>query len=228
MKHHHRFLLNEKRTIHGIFINYISPLFNKEPLKWGAKLLEWYDLAFTQGTLFHDGKISNTTFINVAILGSRMGQFDWAKQFIEEKQAFLNPQYKNAYVDLANAFLNFYQKDFDQSERHIQNLNGSKIPHKMQARSLSLRNHYEFLIQDSTYYETFLNQVEAFEKYVRRNSFWSEKKLNKYLEFVSLIRKLAKIGDLNLLTQHERKHLKTDIQTRDVLVKEWFLSKVNT
>lgn len=228
LEHHHRFSLSENRTIHGIFINYISPLFIKNPKIWGHKLLEWYDLAFQIGTILPDGKISNTTFLNVIILGSRIRKFEWTKRFIEEKEQFLNPEFKIAYVNLGMAFLSFYQHQFDKSEAHIQAINGYKIPHKMQARSLSLRNHYEFLSQDSTYHDTFLHQVDAFEKYIRRNQFWSENKLNKYLEFASLIRRFAKIEDMNRLTPHERNHLRQEIKSKNVLVKDWFLSKIET
>ena len=84
----------------------------------------------------------------------------------------------------------------------------------------------KYLLND-IYFEPLLAQLNAFEIYIRRDKYFTEGRLNGHLNFILLIRKLAR----RLLSPKKNSAVKkwfiaTIEDTHPILAKQWLIQKI--
>ncbi len=208
-------------------LNYIIRKVNQGNAEFSSKALEWYKLGLNQELLIEQGRMSETTFGNIVIFGCREKQFDWTKAFIEDWKQYLDPEILEDAFAFNMASWYFYQNEFEDTVSFLMSHSFS-IPYQLKVRLTEIRAFFEQFLKDDSYYEVLIAKIQAFENFIKRNTFFSKNNLEPYLNCIRIIEKLT-----NKISKRERKHkiiewLENKTRSRRVITKNWLFEKANS
>ena len=109
-------------------------------------------------------------------------------------------------------------------------LNVKELGYQLQLRFLSIRNHFELYMQDPAYYEVLHAELNAFEKFLRRDGQLKPNSLKAYLNALSLIKKMARlINEFVDLPEKQIARLKEAYaKMRPLVARRWFEQKIDS
>lgn len=179
-----------------------------------------YAYAFENNLLLQNGRLTETTFINICMIAGREKKGEWQEKFFREYQNYIFPeQSRNDSVVLARAFIIFesIQNSQDSSKIKeaillINQLSLKNTSYVYRVKSILLRLYFLDFNQNKDYEEfEFLSYFcTSFEVQIKRNKMWNKKKAHAFLSLISFTRNLAKylyegnvIGIEKLLTNLE-------------------------
>ena len=84
----------EIRDIYTFVINFYIRKLNTGERIYAEEALALYRLSLEQGYLLEDGVLLESTFLNIVVLASVLGDFDWAIHFIETYRGHLKPAFR--------------------------------------------------------------------------------------------------------------------------------------
>ena len=126
-------------------------------------------------------------------------------------------------MPLAMSLGNWYYKkgEFEKAIEMFQHSFGVQLE-LLKAKSLLIRAWYELYEKNDNYYDMLSNQIEAFEKYIRREKSIPESLSEGYLKFIKCTMKL--------LNKREGIEKETELKARilnepNVVFKNWLLEK---
>ena len=157
--------------------------------KYWKNQFELYKLGLDHDLLTIAGKLPASTFLNVVVTTTVLHELLWAKAFIDQ---YREGQTSDTIL-LAEAFLYAAQKEFDISNEKLAQIEARGLPYQLRVKLLFIRNYYEILLQNSSYYRLFVSETNAFEKFIRRNDQITENRAKSYLNFIAFIRKLGRL-----------------------------------
>ncbi len=211
-----------------ILLNYAIRNVPKEELKYLKEAFELYQFGLNSQLILIDGKISETAFLNIVIMGAKLKAYDFVKQFLIDYETLLNTPTKEDLKTLAQSFLLFHQAQYQSVMDLLQQFAFQNVFYKLNAKSLLLRTYYTLYETDSTYYQMILSNCDAFERLIRRTTSIHQDRQNAYLNFVLLLRKLTKTRhklSFKKSIQLELTHLLNNF--KEVIARDWIEHKLN-
>lgn len=212
---------DDQSNILKIMLNYCNRLINMGKTEFIATSFELYKIGLKHGCFLVFGKLKAQTFNNIVTSGTMCREFDWTWNFIGQYQALLDASARASAPALAMGQWYFEKREY---EKAIETLNYtfSEPQDIYKAKGLTIRAWYELYLTDYSCFDMLFAQLDAFEKYLRRNRKVAPRLSEGMLKFVGYARKLA-------LLQWDGKsseNLKAEImQAPNVALKYWLLAK---
>lgn len=219
-EHTEKFPPSEARDMYAYAQNYTIRKINAGDKKY---LREYFDLsrsALEKGLLTVDGDLSPWTYKNIVVAALRVGEFEWAEQFIKQYKAKLNEKFRSNAYNYNMGALMFYKGQFGEALRLINQVEFTDIFYALDTRTMQIKIYYQL-----DEWDPMQSAIEAFKVYLRRNKTLSDnvKQLyNNFLKFVERLSKLTKRDKQKLEELKERIE-----ETRQIADIGWLQTKVN-
>lgn len=190
-------------------------------------LLKW---AGEQNTFVNDGKILEAVFSNTVIMSIKNQQFVWAENYIIQNEKYLKSINKELVLGYLKASLAYFKKKFLTVISILIKLQPShQVQYYFFFKSMMTRSLFELILQgELVYQESLFNELDAFEKGIRRNRKFSENRKGSYLNFIKILRQLIPLFVIKENRSHKLFMLKTKIDKLSSLAQRtWLLDKID-
>lgn len=221
-QHQDQLPITEWVNICGFLQNHLNQRYQRGHADALHELLELYQQMLKMDLVFSRGEFSAHLFRNIAVVGARLGQFNWTREFILQNHMRLAPNQRETLYHYGLAYLHFTEQDYAIALRHLQQIQFIDPFYRTGHQILLLRIYYETAEE-----EAFLSLSHTFRRFLNRSQSISAPHKEASLNFLSIGRKLlkAKMG-LELSTKEVAK-IRQEIDTCQYLTdKTWLLSKI--
>lgn len=209
-------------------VNYITVLIREKKSSNEREVWELQKIGLDKGVSILQGQMGHNTFCNIVIVSTKLKEFDWAKEFIVSYAPLLKESTKHSTLTLSWAYYYFNKEEYDRVIETLRDIDFLDYFVKTQTKSLLLRSYYELINPfKNALYEVFLAQINAFDKFLRRNNKAAQARKVAYLNFVSLLKVLAKRKiSVNKKISIEKLKIKLT-QTKQIMARSWFQDKID-
>lgn len=221
--HIHSFRPDDRSNILKILLNYCNRQINRGKKEFIDTSFELYKTGLQYESLLLNGKMKETTFHNIVAVGINCKAFDWTKAFMERFQEHLDLNVRADALALGFGHWHFEQKDYWRVIEVLERV--FREPQDiLKSKNLLSRAWFEIALTDEPYQEILLAQLDAFEKFTRRNQAIPPRLLEGTLNFIEFTRKLT----LNKEDKKKMAQLKIGIEAEPNLVlRNWLLEKAS-
>lgn len=187
---------------------------------------EYYEVFFSLfkniihlGILLENGLLSEGVFKNMVTVSLRVGEFEWAENFIREYSEHLPSNIRENARTFNLASLYLQQKRYGEVIELLRDVEYNDVIYALGSKLLLTLTYYEqgeFLALDSL--------MDSFRIYLRRNKVISKRLKREYSNFLNILKKLTNLSSSNAksISNLKNKILKTD----SVTSKKWLLEKI--
>jgi len=132
-------------------------------------LFKWYKFGEANNLLLVQNKITEPIFANIIINGCQVKEFDWVESFINRYKNYLNVDKLEDTLLYYRGIIYYAKGDWDKSLDYL--LTGTKKRvYPLRSRSVIVRAFFEKYLEDDSYLELLLANIQAFEVYLRRDT----------------------------------------------------------
>lgn len=207
-------------------LNYAVRRGNQGELSFLAEAFDFYWFGLEKKLLFEYGKLTDSTYTNIAFLGVKLGKLDKVEAFIAEHTQYLDETVREDARMLALANLLYHRKDYEELDRTIGNTRFVNAYYQLRVRVILLRALYESFLADDSLYDLVQSKLEAFEKFLRRNDRISSMQARNHLDFVRFLKQVMKLKQV-MTNKAEKEALREKIKSYSNLPgKNWLLDQV--
>lgn len=213
----------DRQIMLQLLLNHGIRRLNGGEMHYKQYVFDLYQQGVEEGLLFDNNQITELAFSNIVTIGTSLKAFEWVQYFINEYTASLKPEIQQDIKSLSLSLLYFSKEDYQQAELSLQGSKFSDTLNLLKARCLLIRIWFEQFLLDDRNYFFLLDQIDSFEKFVRRQKKIASHKTAAYLNFVKWTKKLV-----NKHYRHEKDpDLHQQIGASEAFFyKEWLLEKV--
>ncbi|MGB0932184.1 MAG: hypothetical protein ACPGVB_15480, partial [Chitinophagales bacterium] len=178
----------EVRQIYIAIFNYLNKKLKSGQDKYLKDIYELYKLMFERDILIDNGFINHhINFRNALIAGLRLGELEWAEEFIEKYSPLLVPLNRENLVNYSLAELSFYKGNYKETLNYLLSFEFEDAYNYAEHKTLLAKTYYE-LEED----EPLFALTHAFRIYLHRDTNIAEHFQKTYHNFVRILNKLAK------------------------------------
>ncbi len=214
---------DDREYILKMLLNSTNRKINEGKTEFIPVSFELYKTGLQNDCLISFGKMTENTFQNIVTGGTKCREFEWTKKFIKTYKSTLDTIVREDTIAISLAQLHFEKKEFNISIEVLNhNFQNSFI--RLKSKAMMVRAWFELFCKEESYSELVLAQLDAFEKYVRRDKTLTIKLSSAYLKFISITKKLVnKRWERNFIFELE-KEIKKEA---NLVLKGWLLEKVS-
>lgn len=214
----HFFTPEEQRDILLLAVNYCIAKMNTGVSRFIGEAFDLYKRGIENGALLDKGVLNHLTFINIITNGITLKQFEWVRQFIENYQQYLAPQYRENFVHFSLAKLHFEKREYQQAQRFLMQFDYDDILFNLIAKSMLIKIYYEegeFSALDSL--------LESLRTYISRKKTIAYQK-NIYNNLIRFTKRLVR---LNPYDREQKDKLRKEIEAANPLLeRKWLLEQL--
>lgn len=207
------------RECYYIAQNYCAFKINQGKTEYYKEVFLLFKRTITENLLLEDEQLSEGVYKNIITASLRVGEFDWAEEFISEYAEFLpsNIRENARTFNLANLYS--HQKRHDKVIELLRNVEYNDVVYSLGSKLILLRTYYElgeFLALDSL--------IDSFRIFLRRNKVISKSLKREYNSFLNFVKKLTTIDSSNTIAIaafQQRLH-----SVSSTMPKKWLLEKI--
>ena len=168
--------------------------------------------------MFENGFVSRFTYKNAVTTAMRLGEWTWARDFIENYQKYLPPKdRRTAYAYNLGAWY-FRQNDYKSATKLLQGIDFQEVFANIGARQMLVRMFFE-----TNDYDALTATLDSFQTYLNRQKDIGYQRDN-YLNFIKIVRRMLRV---DLTKEPIREDLVAEIKTTTTLAeREWLLEKL--
>lgn len=218
---------HEINKIYKYLLNYCVRKINFGEEGFYREVHELYKILLDQEILFHNGYLTQWTYINIITAGIRLKQYQWTEGFIYEYRSALLPEERNNVFKYGLSALFFEKSDYLKALEYLNTVEFTDGSYHLRAKILQLKSYFELGEE-----EAMLSLMEAFQKYIRRSKSIPDYQKKANHNFLKLTKQLYKLR-VQRKTAHqmvfERKHnsvLEELNQMEPVANKKWLREKL--
>ena len=218
-EHTDKFPNTEARDMYAYAQNYTIRKINAGEKQFLPEYFALSRQALEKGLLTVDGDLSPWTYKNLVVAALRVGEFEWAEQFIKQYRGQLNEKFRsNAYNYNMGALL-FYKGQYGEALRLINQVEFTDIFYALDTRTMQIKIYYQL-----DEWDPLQSAIEAFKVYLRRNKTLSDNVKVLYTNFLKFTEKLSKLTKRDKAKLEE---LRARIEeTRQIADIGWLQTKV--
>lgn len=227
--HLHRFRPTDQSYLLRYLINTCIQWYNNGKTEYLERQFRLYQLGLDAALFLEEGRLSDSTFLNIIVTATVLKELAWVEGFIAQYAPHLPLEHQVDAVSLGTAYWYFAKARFSASNNLLRQVESTDLQYLLRVRSLSLRNHFEIFLRDDTYYELWMDESEAFKKFLRRNKQLIDTRVESYLKLIYFLRKLTKWRMEQQM--QEKQLLKLDrelLRSEKVVAKQWLLEKISS
>ncbi len=210
-------------------VNFAIRKYNNGELTFQKEQLNLYKIGLEKGLLLaKDGKMTEKTFTNIALLGATLKNFDWTDNFIRKYEKFLWQEKREYAMNFSRAYYFFHRGMLEKVMELLPLIDISETSYDFRIKGLRLRTYYELWMQGKSHLQQALEFLfESYALFMKRHRKIDRKKADAYMNFIGLTKKLY-LHDIMLKDRRpELQELEGEIEnTRPLSLKNWLLEKV--
>lgn len=186
--HEGSFGVAERTSIYNYFQNYCIERINRNDTVFLTELFHLYQSQLAQSLLMEDGYLLEWHYKNIVTTAIRLGELQWAEEFIEAYRHQLPPDSADNAWRFNYAALCHACGRYDEVLQLLTQVAYSDLRYSLGARALLLRTYYE-LGED----EALMALAESFRQYLLRNQLMADMKRNGYYNLFKFTRRAAQL-----------------------------------
>ncbi len=216
----HYFTQPEMLNLYRTALNYCIAKVNQGELDYSRRALKFYRKGVENGALIENGIISRYTFGNAVAFALKIGEFDWAEQFVERFQHFLEEKQRNSIINFNLSRLYFEKGDYNKAQRLLTQFEYDDMMLNIIAKTMLLKIYYERSDLDA-----FESLIESLRIYLQRKEALNPARKAAYKNLVSLMKKLL---NLNIYSKVQKEKFRELVmKTNPLTEREWFLKQLD-
>ncbi|MFN0037651.1 MAG: hypothetical protein ACKVUS_21525 [Saprospiraceae bacterium] len=206
---------DELRTLYLLAINFGIKKINQSAEGWLRATFDLYQGALARKLLLENGQISRFAFNNIIAIALRVGELDWAEQFILEHKSLLERQWREVTASLGLARVAYARRDFKTALLNLQRSDYKDLLNNLAAKTLQLKIFYE-----SGEFDLLENHLKGMKNYIRRHTSIGYHRTN----FGLIVAYTQQMMGLDFKKTEAVEGLRSAIAGEEILTeKEWFL-----
>ncbi len=210
---------DELRTLYLLAINFGIKRINESATGWLQATLDLYKSALERDLLLENGLLSRFAFNNIAAIALRVGESDWAEQFVLQYKPRLERHWREATAGLNLARIAYARRDYKTALLNLQRSDYKDLINNLIAKTLQLKIYYE-----TAEYDLLDSHLASMKNFIRRHTAIGYHRTN-YSRIVYYTKQLMTLNFKNLKAVAE---LRAQIEKEEVLTeKEWLLEMVH-
>lgn len=211
---------SEVRTLYLAALNYCAAKVNQGNFDYCRRALKFYHIGLEKGVLLENNIITSYTFANAVAFAIKIGEFDWAEQFVEKFQQHLEEKQRKGTVNFSLARLYFEKGDYNKAQLFLIAFEYDDMLQNIVAKTMLLKIYYE---QDEL--DAFESLLESLRIYLQRKEALDPTRKAAYKNMISLMKKML---HLNVFSKAQReKFRELVLQTNPLAEREWLLKQVD-
>lgn len=210
----------EVRTLYLAALNYCTVKVNKGNLDYCRRALKFYHIGTEKGFLLENNLISKYTFGNAVAFALKIGEFDWAQQFIENFQHHLDEKDRNSIVNFNLARLFSEKGEYGKAQQLLTKFEYNDVVYNLVAKTMLLKIYYE-----ESEFDAFESLLDAMRTYLHRKDAISPNYRLVYKNLLSVMRKLLNLNPYSAIQRE--KFRKMVLETNPLSEREWFLRQID-
>jgi len=203
--------------------NHCAGQINRGNLEYNKKMYDLYTIMDDKQLLIDGGAIPAIKFKNVVIMGCRVGEYDWATEFIERYRLYIRQEIRDSVCHFNLGIVSFHQKDFTSAHGEFIQVGKVNRTYDINVKILIIKCLYE----GETDYDSMMRSFRTSEKYFRENKSLSAKSKTSYANFIKILSLLYRVRhDVNAI-KADVERIKEKLDARKVNSdKRWLLEKI--
>ena len=214
-----QFPKDEAYTMYSFVVNYCTRKLNSGNSNFWREYFDIHKELLASKIIIVNDELDIGIFKNVVLVGLRLEEYKWTKNFINDYQKFLPISQRENAVSYNTALYHFYTKEYDRVIELLRTVEYEDFIYNLNAKQLLLRTYFETDEDESIFFF-----FESFRAYLRRNAEISPTKKTTYLNLIKYTKKLSSLipGDKKTL-----KKIKEDLmQEKHLSNRSWLLEKI--
>lgn len=158
-----------------------------------AESFSLYKLGLESGILLQKGILTRMTYMTIITSSNHLEDFDYTQFFIKKYTSFLAAEIQDDALKWATAHTLYRQKNFNKSIAILTNHLFQSKRFVLLSKILTAQIHFDIFLSDSSYYSFLNNFLNAFEKWVYRESDSAQAFKDSLLRFIQKCKWLIKV-----------------------------------
>lgn len=228
-EHFNKLTSKDRLIIFTHLTNFCTNQINLGEKTYRTQLMNLYKMGLKERLLINpNGQLDAVLYRNIGMLAILNGEFDWAAQFLTDYEKELAEIGRSEVKRICMGFLHFYQHEYDETIRLLNQKDFKNINNILSAKDLMLRSYFELFLLDRDYYSLFNAFAQSFSIYIRRKGL-DKSKGKRYMNLIkfllTIVNKIYAIKDCSLLV----KQWETDLYaTQTIAARNWVFQKIDS
>jgi hypothetical protein len=227
-KYRSEFNKEDLKLMYSLAVNRGIESLNLDEEKFSTATFKLYQLMIEDGLHLENMVIHHMSYKNITVLACKVGEFEWAKSFMDSHRGNLNVEYRKNAFNFNMAYLYFTQKKYEEALLLLSKLNFENVFYQINAKIMQLKIFYEL-----KEFDLLLSFLESFRLFLIRNKKVSSSRINMTLKYVQYSRKFVQILNSKNLIRREKyrdslQELKEELLETDVpmINKKWLMGNL--
>jgi hypothetical protein len=156
---------DEMRTLYLLAINFGIKKSNESAEGWLNATLSLYKNALENQFLIENGNLSKFAFSNIIGIALRVGEIDWAEDFVHQYTPALERQWRDTTASLALARIAYTRTQYRTALLHLQRSDYKDLIHSLTAKTLQMKIFYE-----TSEWNLLESHLKSMHTYLRRHT----------------------------------------------------------
>jgi len=215
------------RRMYDYAENYCIKKINQGRNTYLSEIFKLYRQLLDTGVIMEDGLLSEGDFKNIVTVGTRLEEFEWTEQFINNFRDYLPQNIRDNAYSYNLASLYYAQERYNEALPLLQTVEFNNVVYNLGARSMMLKIYY-----DQEEYDPLFSLIDSFESYLRRNRTLSGYQYRAHKNLLKLVKRLAhlrirEVSSRKKTLQKELQALQKRIRaTEEIVNLKWLEEKV--
>jgi len=215
------FSYEEFRNIIFTLLNEVIRIINSGNLEGYSLAFKLYRTGLTNKSFFNNaGELLPDTFKNICSTAARVGEIEWALNFIREYQSFINYKFRETAVAFNRAIIYRRIGDYEKVIENLRSVEYEDLGYNLRSKGMLLIAYFEL-----EEFDALDSLIKAFNVYLRRKTNISEKRKTFFKNFNSLIQDIVRAKERRdkVKLKTVRKKLESKMVAPN---KDWLMEKV--
>jgi hypothetical protein len=141
--HHAQIEAKERVCLYTLWWNYLNDRHNSGKIEGLSHKFQFYQEMIASDVVFEQGSITAHHFKNIVSLAARLGEYEWAQQFLDQYHHRLEMPWRTGVYAYCNGYLLFAQAKYGEAKRQLMGVEFYDSEYKISHQMLYLRIYYE-------------------------------------------------------------------------------------
>lgn len=217
----------DRKNTFAVLLNYAIQEMSKNPTKYIPFLLEVYKLGIQHDLVLHNGEMKGNKYLNIVKVGIANKDLTWTKDFIAKNEHKITFEERNFTKNIALALLYFAEEKFEEVNHILLKTKLPEIKFSINIRTILLRSTFKLYQKNETYYQPLIHQINAFEKYLKRDKVLISKRKLKNRNFTKYLRRIIYLCKKNKWSERKKLELIADIrENKNIALNHWLFEVI--
>ncbi len=210
----------EMLDLYRIALNYCTSKVNQGNLDYSRRALQFYRKGVENGVLLENNVITRYTFGNAVAFALKIGDFEWADQFIEKFQHHLDEKERNSIVNFNQSRVYFEKGDYSRAQQLLTQFEYDDMLFNIIAKTMLLKIYFE-----TDEFDAFESLLESLRTYLQRKEALDATRKASYKNMISLMKKLLQV---NIFSRAQKETFRELVQkTNPLAERDWFMKQLD-